>query len=414
MHITAAAGKNATIKLRVLYEAAEACRIEKNPIPVAVHVTIPEPIQVDPGGPLLQGQIAALPAGGVYALHAAGRPAYLSWSTSLRRRLARVLTSESGGADGPMARMRRNLSAVECWPTGSRLETTLVLYELSKRHYPEEYLARLRLRMPWFLGLTHNDPFPRLRVTNRIPRGDGPAYGPFSNRDLAQCYEQEVLSLFQIRRCTDALAPHPEHAGCIYGEMSQCLRPCQCAVTAEEYASEAGRVGDFLTTNGRSAAVALSAARDRACEDTDFEQAAQIHKRLEKVNAAAGARHEVVTEIHRFNGVALTRSSEKRQFRLWPMLEGYWQEGVVLDFSTEESRAKSLDHEIRDRLSRSLSAPRSAGKRVEELAIFARWYYSSWRDGGWFPFRTAGDLNYRRLVRQISSMLKADTAIAQN
>ncbi len=374
---------------------------------------IPAPIILDPAAAALPEQIAALPAAGVYALHAAGRPPYLSWSSSLRRRLSRLLASSNASSENPIARLRRNLASVECWPTGSRLETLLLLYELSKLHYPDEYLTRLRLRMPWFIGLTNNDPFARLRVTNRIPRQDVPLFGPFPSRDLAQVYEQELLSLFQIRRCTEALTPDPDHPGCIYGEMNQCLRPCQCAVTAEEYGTEAARVTDFLSTNGRSAATVLSAARDRACEETDFEQAAQIHKRLERVNAAASTRHEVVTEIHHFDGLALTRASEKRQFRLWPMTQGLWQECIPLDFSAEESRAKSLDHELRELVSGALAHPRTTGKRVEELAIFSRWYFSSWRDGEWFPFRSLADLNYRRLVRQISGMLKADTAIAQ-
>lgn len=300
----------------------------------------------------------------------------------------------------------------------------LLLYELSKLHYPHEYLTRLRLRIPWFVGLSSrpgtaieidkDDPFPRLRVMNRVSRRGAPLYGPFASRDLAQAYEQEVLSLFQIRRCAETLAPHPHHPGCIYGEMNQCLRPCQCAVTVEEYSTEAARLADFLATNGKSAAALLTAARERACDETDFEQAAHIHKRLEKTIAAAGVRPEVVREIHAFHGVALTRSAAPRRFVLWPMLEGYWQEGVLLDFSAEESQAKSLDHEIRGRLSQALASPRLTGKRAEELAIFSRWYFSSWRDGEWFPFRTLADLNYRRLVRQVSSMLKTGLPLARS
>jgi excinuclease ABC subunit C len=380
-----------------------------------VAVTIPEPITLDPADSGLQEQIAALPAAGVYALHAAeGRP-YLSWSASLRRRLARLLVSSRAGVDSPIARLRSNVRRVECWPAASRLETLLVLYELSKVHYPDEYLQRLRLPSPAFIGWADRNGFPRLRVMNKLPRDSGPAFGgsvfgPFPNRDLAQAYQDEVLGLFQIRRCADDLTPHPNHPGCIYGEMNQCLRPCQCAVSAEEYSSEATRVADFLATGGKSALSVLTAARERACEETDFEQAAQIHKRLERVSAATGARPDVVKTIDAFHGVALTRASEKRQFRLWPMVAGFWQECVTLDFSGEQSHARSLDLELRERLSQAISMPRATGKRVEEIAIFSRWYFSSWRDGEWFPFRTLGDLNYRRLVRQISGMLKPESA----
>jgi excinuclease ABC subunit C len=322
-----------------------------------------------------------------------------------------LLLSSAGAASGPIARLRNSLVSAECWATGSRLETSLLLYELSKLYYPDEYLTRLRLRLPWFVGLTSGDAFPRLRVANRISRRHGPAYGPFPNRDAAQRYEQEILGLFQIRRCTEALTPDPNHPGCIYGEMNQCLRPCQCGVTREEYGFEASRVEEFLSTHGKSAVATLSAARDRACEETDFEQAAQVHKRLEKIEAAIGARDAVVKEIDQFNGVALTRTAERRRFQLWPMLSGLWQEAIALDFSAEASHPTSLDRELRERLTEHLSAARTSGKRIEELALFSRWYFSSWRDGEWFPFHTVADLNYRRLVREISKMVRADAAV---
>ena len=51
--------------------------------------------------------------------------------------------------------------------------------------------------------------FPRLEIVNRPTRRHGTAYGPFFSRDLAQRYEQELLGLFQIRRCTETLTPSP-------------------------------------------------------------------------------------------------------------------------------------------------------------------------------------------------------------
>ena len=263
--------------------------------------------------------------------------------------------------------------------------------------------------MPWFTGISETAPFARLIVTNHILRKSGPLFGPFASRDLAQQYQEEVLGLFQVRRCTDVLVPAADHPGCIYGEMNQCLRPCQCAVTEEEYGSEVARLADFLSNNGKGAVAVLSAARARAAESTDFEQAAQIHKRIEKMTAAAAARHEVISNIQSFNGVALTRALEPRQFRLWPMLAGYWQEPLTLDFTGQDAHARSLDQELRERLHTALAEPYLESKRVEDLAIFSRWYYSSWRDGQWFPFRTLADLNYRRLVREISNLVKTDS-----
>ena len=371
---------------------------------------LPAPITLIPVAPDLRQQIATLPASaGIYLLASGASTPHLGSSANLPRRLSRLLVSCPAARPGSLEALREKLTSVDCWPAGSRLESSLLMYQLARRHYPDDYLKRLRLRAPWFVGLTGNDNFARLEVANRLSRGGSAAVGPFLTRDMADAYAQQVLQLFQIRRCTEALNPHPDHPGCIYGEMNQCLRPCQCAVTADEYATEAARVVDFVTTNGRSSLSALSLARDRASAQMDFEQAAQLHKRIEKVNAAMALRDSVIGNAFEFSGVALTPGIGTLQFRLWPILNGLWQEPVSLDFSAEEPASQSLDRQIRERLTDSLATPRSSGRRVEELAIFSRWYYSSWRDGQWFPFRILADLNYRRIVRQISKMAKAPT-----
>lgn len=332
---------------------------------------------------------------------------HLSWSSNLQRRLKRLLLSPAAGS--ATRRFGDKVDSVNCWAVGSRLETQLLLYRLARRFYPDKYLKLLKLRPPWFLNVTARDPFPRLEIVNRAPSRSELLLGPFVTKGAASHYEQETTALFQLRRCTETLAPSPEHPGCIYGEMNQCLRPCQCRVTEQEYASEVRRVTDFLATNGRSTSALLSSARERACEEMEFEQAAQLHKRIEKIQDTAGLRDPVIGEIPSFNGLALTRAAAPGELVLWPMLAGCWQEPVHLDFLQKESTTKSLDRELRELLAGALPA---AGEplhnpphsQTEELAIFSRWYYSSWRDGQWFAFRELSDLNYRKLVREISKM----------
>jgi hypothetical protein len=41
-------------------------------------------------------------------------------------------------------------------------------------------------------------------------------------------------------------------------------------------------------------------------------------------------------------------------------------------------------------------------ERQEYLALLARWYYSSWRDGEWLPFESYDDIPYRKLVNAVS------------
>ncbi len=141
---------------------------------------------------------------------------------------------------------------LECWPTVSRLESALVMYAVLRSEHPADYRKRLRLNLPWFVTITCRDSFPRLAVVNRIPNGDDPVFGPFRFRDGAQTYADDVLGCFGVRRCVEPLVPNPSHPGCIYGEIKQCLRPCQGAVSESEYGTEVQKVWTFLQTNGDS------------------------------------------------------------------------------------------------------------------------------------------------------------------
>jgi excinuclease UvrABC nuclease subunit len=362
-------------------------------------VHISEPIRLNPTSESFERELSDLRRkSGVYLLHDSGAAVHLSWSRDLERRLRRLLLTSHRGA-----LLAEKLETVECWPAGSKLEQQLLLYSIARRYYPESYNKILKLRAPWFVALT-NEPYARLETANKVRDRHEALWGPFRSRAAAEQYEQEVLGLFQMRRCSEPLAPASDHPGCIYGEMNQCLRPCQLAVSAAEYAEETARTRDFLRTNGRTRMAALISARDRASQEFDFEQASQIHKRIERLKNAASWREPVIEEISQFNGIALTTSSAPGEVVFWPMLSGLWQEPLRWQLPEESAEAKSLDTEIRELLSLQLAHPRAEGDCVEELAVFARWFYSSWRDGEWFPFGELSNLNYRKLIREVSKL----------
>jgi hypothetical protein len=108
--------------------------------------------------------------------------------------------------------------------------------------------------------------------------------------------------------------------------------------------------------------------------------------------------------LDQFHGLALTRSLNENSLFLWPMFGGFWQEPVSLALSGNQSEPKSLDTQLRELVSERLRTPRQEGNRAEELAVFARWFFSSWRDGEWFPFTTLANLSYRRLIREVSKL----------
>lgn len=368
-----------------------------------MQVSIPITFAPDPA--TLIDDVSIIPASrGIYALTTLANPPHISWSINLKRRLNRLLVSSYTASSGDLTTFAQKVTSVSYWPVSSRLESSLILYQLTRESYPDTYLRRLHLRMPWFIGLTQTDSFARLQISNRLSGLKTLRYGPFRTREEAEVYQEQIHGLYQLRRCPDTLHPSPDHPGCIYGEMNQCLRPCQCVVSSQEYATESARVSGFLATAGMSDLKYLAVTRDRAASDLDFEQAALAHKRIEKLQAAISTRDKVVAGIQNFHGVALTAASAPDSVNLWPMYAGYWQTPLLLELRQE---TRSLDSMLRERLYAAFESPTASGSRLEQMALFSRWYYSSWRDGHWFPFETLQQINYRRLVKAMANLVLA-------
>jgi excinuclease UvrABC nuclease subunit len=188
--------------------------------------------------------------------------------------------------------------------------------------------------------------------------------------------------------------------------MSMCLRPCQQVVGPAEYAHEVDRVVDFLRTGGHSLVDSITRSRDRLSEEMMFEEAARQHKRLEKVLDVLKLRDELACDVDRLHGVAVTRSVERESVELWFVREGHWQPPRRLSFEVEEGKPVSLDRKLREIFAAVESRKLPVGEREEYLALLARWYYSSWRDGEWLPFESYSDIPYRKLVNAVSRVAR--------
>jgi len=333
---------------------------------------------------------------------------YLAKTALLRRRLLRLLKER----DKPsrLLNLRHTVRRIEYQLTGSAFESAIRMYELAREHFPKTYLDLLKLRMPTYVKLVLANEFPRSQLTTRLGRSPALYCGPFRSRASAERFESQFLDLFQMRRCQEDLEPSPAHPGCIYGEMGMCLRPCQQVVGRDEYLHEVARVADFLKSDGHSLLDNIASARDRFSEEMQFEDAARQHKRFEKVQEVLKLRDDLARDIDRLHGVAITRSAAPDAVELWFVREGHWQPQQRLSFEVEEGKPVSLDRKLRDVF--TAAPPRRLGmrERQEYLALLARWYYSTWRDGEWLAIDTFDNPPYRKLVHAVSRVARRDTS----
>jgi excinuclease ABC subunit C len=390
---------------------------------------------------------AALPArSGILMLEMreAGAQPYLARTADIRRAAERLLSRPETASKA--LNLREVVARIRYRVTGSKFEQTLAYYQNARAYFPRRYRDLMRLRPPAMLKVNLRNAYPRCYVTRRIRGDEGFYFGPFASRRLAEDFSEGFLDLFKTRRCQIKIRRDPDYPGCMYSEMKMCLAPCFAGCTKEEYDVEVGRVLETLESSGASLTEELAGEREAASASLDFERAAALHKRLDKVSAALRGMPDIARRIEELNVVILQRAAEYQTIAVFPVRGGLLDEPLFLRFAEISSEPRSVEAILKQKLEPELAEdsaqpealtreqrgeerpsappPESAtdwrsryGLRAappelsEHLSLIARWFYSKPRDGE-ILFRDKV-WPYRRMLRACSRLLAGPQATPQ-
>ena len=395
---------------------------------------------------------AAVPAAAaVFALRAAGAGAepYVAKTANLRRRLQRLL-----GASQERTRklnLRERVARVEYAPTGSDFESGFLLYQVLRREFPDTYEKRLRLRFAPLVRLHLENRYPRVSVTTQLSgaKSGSVFYGPFASRMAAEKFANDALDFFKLRRCVEELNPDPAFPGCIYSEMKMCLAPCFKGCTDQQYASETARVQTFFDTRGQSLAREMAAERDRASAELQFENAASLHARLDKLTPVLAQLPEITRRLDRLDGLMIQPCAEPDAVTFFRVQGGCVSAPIPFQVNLNpansttspcqvgpgaspglpsaapessvaaggHTRGKhaplSMEARVNEALAAAADSPhRSQKETLEHLAILKRWYFRSVKAGEIFFADDKGELPMRRIVRGISRVFRGEKPAA--
>jgi excinuclease ABC subunit C len=354
--------------------------------------------------------LGAAPA--VFLLRAedAGSEPYVSKTANLRRRLQRLLSAPEERTK--RLNLRARVRSIEYTLTGSDFESGFVLYRTLRHLFPQTYSNRLRLRFAPLVKLHLENEFPRASVTTRLGKisGKNVYYGPFASRVAAEKFMNDSLDFFKMRRCVEDLHPDPSFPGCVYSEMKMCLAPCFRGCTDDDYRAEVLRVEDFLDSRGDSLKRQMGTERDEASAKMEFEAAAAIHARIDKLAPVLQQLPEFVQRIDRLKAVIVQKSQQAESVALFRVDRGAIAGPLPFPISdAEHAKSQSMEARIEAAMSSfPASTPARAIERMEHLAILKRWCYRGTRAGEIFFADAKGDLPMRRLVRGIGRVYKGE------
>jgi excinuclease UvrABC nuclease subunit len=353
--------------------------------------------------------LPAVPA--VFVLRGeAGSEPYVSKTANLQRRMRRLLSSP--GERSKRLNLRSVVRSIEYTPVGSDFQSGFLLYQALKAEFPKTYASRLRLRFAPLVKLHLENEYPRASVTTRLGRLNGKSlyYGPFPSRTAAEKFMNDSLDFFKMRRCVGDLHPDPAFPGCIYSEMKMCLAPCFKGCTDDEYRGEVEHVQAFLDTGGRSLEGELAREREEASGNLEFESAASLHARLEKLKPVLGQLPEVVRRVDRMVGVIAQPAIAENCVALFRIDAGRIAGPVEFPIQTSEhTKSQSMESRVQMALEGITPLANARGLEImEHLALFRRWYFRGTRVGEVFLADDKTGLPMRRIVRGISRVYRGE------
>jgi hypothetical protein len=205
--------------------------------------------------------------------------------------------------------------------------------------------------------------------------------------------------------------------------MKMCLAPCFAGCSKQEYDAEVRRVTENLESAGAALTRELESQREAASDSQDFERAAAVHKKLEKVSTVAGSLPELARRVDELDAVILQRAAEEDATAVFAVHSGLVADPFLLRFGEISSQPRPVEEILRAELeaqdggvkegekARRTSATALASRELrgsadaleENLSLLARWFYSNPRQGEIF-FRRP-DWPYRRMIRACSRLL---------
>jgi len=222
-------------------------------------------------------------AAGVYLFRdRAGNPLYVGKAINLRHRVRSYFHSEAS-LGTKTALMVSQIARVEHFETASEIEAFLLEADLIKRLKPK-YNRQLKDDKAYPLIKITRDEFPRVKMV-REKVSPGTYFGPFPHGSV-----HRVLKLlrraFPYADCSSSKFAKYQKVGrgCLFADLALCPAPCVGKITAEKYQEQISELRKFLRGRGGGIVKNLKLKMKSAAEKENFEEAAEIKKRISQLN----------------------------------------------------------------------------------------------------------------------------------
>ena len=377
--------------------------------------------QLEVAGSLDDAQLQRIPAKrGVVLLAAGNRPIQLITAARIRQRVRTRLDEPPDERVRKSADLRRITTRVLWKLSAGPFEADLDHLELARAAWPGEYAAQITWKPPWFIHVDLDAAYPRFRRSRKFPSGNVRSFGPFISGAEAEHFITALRDAFGLCRDHRCLAQSPNARRCAYGQMQRCLAPCDGTVSADEYRLAVSRAADFIAGDRKSLRRELKDEMEQAAGKLEFERAAAIKGRLERLDEFNRPTYRHARPFEEFRFLVFQPGGSRRRVRVFLVNRGEIPAAASLRYPLQQAEADDAATHGNTELASLLEQmrivaarePRVDGAGALRMGLVARYLFSGPRRRG-LIVRFTESLRPEKLARMIGAS-SGDLGLSRN
>jgi len=218
---------------------------------------------------------------GVYKFFNNQEIIYIGKAKDLKKRVSSYFGKSV--KDRKTSQIKRLTNKVETFTTKNEVEALLLEQSLIKENKPKfNILLRDDKTYPYiYFSLDHEYPGVYSKRTKQSV--DKKYFGPFVSSEAVKKSIKEIQKVFKVRNCSDNTFANRTRP-CIEFQMKRCSAPCVQKINKVDYFEDITSAKSFLTSSDTKNIQKLMKEIDKAVSKLDFEKAAEIRDRLNRLN----------------------------------------------------------------------------------------------------------------------------------
>ena len=217
---------------------------------------------------------------GVYKFFNNQEIIYIGKAKDLKKRVSSYFSKSF--KDRKTSQIKFLTDKVETFTTKTEVEALLLEQNLIKENKPKfNILLRDDKTYPYiYFSLDHEYPGVYSKRTKKSI--DKKYFGPFVSSEAVKKSIKEIQKIFKVRNCSDNTFSNRSRP-CIEFQMKRCSAPCVQKINKVDYFEDITSAKLFLTSSDTKTVERLMSDIDKAVSELDFEKAAEIRDRLNRL-----------------------------------------------------------------------------------------------------------------------------------